>query len=129
MSDSRVILKYALIHLAELVIVVCALILARRFFSISTWLMLTIVALWILKDVVLFFKVWRAYAFEDNRPTRKLVGLEATVIHSLDPLGYVRVGGELWKAEIRDHGHPARRGEKARVVDVRGMTLIVERLQ
>jgi len=126
--DRKVILKYALVHVAELVIVVCALILARHFFGISTWLIVTILVLWILKDAALFPKVWRAYAVDDNRPTRKLLGLEATAVDDLDPVGYVRVVGELWKAEIRDPRHPARRGDRTRVVDIRGMTLTVERL-
>lgn len=127
MFSSKVIVKYALIHVAELVAVVCALLLARHFLGIAMWLFATILALWILKDAVLFPRVWRAYAVHDNRPTSKLVGLEATVLRSLDPVGYVRVVGELWRAEIKDPSHPASRGDKTRVVDIRGMTLIVER--
>jgi len=126
--DRKVILKYALVHVAELVIVVCALILARHLFSLSTWLMVTILVLWIVKDAALFPKVWRSYAVDDNRPTSKLLGLEATVVDSLDPVGYVRVVGELWKAEVSDPDHPATRGDRTRVVDIRGMTLTVERL-
>ena len=126
-SDSKAILKYALIHLAELLLVLCALALARRFLGISTWLVITIIVLWILKDVALFPKVWKAYAVGDKRPTSRLIGLEATVIHNLDPVGYVRVRGELWRAESRDRTHPVKKGEKTRVVDIRGMTLVVER--
>jgi len=125
--NSKAIIKYALIHVAELVAVVCALFLARHFLGIAMWLFVTILVLWILKDAVLFPRVWRAYAVYDNKPTSKLVDLEATVVDSLDPVGYVRVVGELWRAEIKDPSHPAARGEKTRVIGVRGMTLIVER--
>ena len=126
MLNTKVILKYTLIHLAELALIVVALIVFRHFVSISTWLITTILALWILKDIALFPKVWRAYAFYDNNPMRKLIGLEATVMDSLNPVGYVRVNGELWKAEIRNPRYPAKRGDRTRVIDIKGMTLIVE---
>jgi membrane-bound ClpP family serine protease len=79
------------------------------------------------KDTVLSPRVWRAYAFDDDNPMRKLIGLEGTVMDGLDPIGYVRVEGELWKAEIRNSRYPAKRGDRTRVVDTKGMTLIVER--
>lgn len=59
----------------------------------------------------------------------EFIGLEATVTDRLDPVGYVRVHGEIWKAEVGNHRQPAKRGERMRVVDSSGMTLIVERLQ
>jgi membrane-bound serine protease (ClpP class) len=126
--NSRVILKYGLLHLVELALVVVVLVVARHFINIPIWLIITIVALWIFKDIVLFRKVWRAYAIDDNHPMRRLIGLEATVIDGLGPTGYVRVQGELWKAESKDPRNPARRGERTRVVDIKGMTLVVERI-
>ena len=127
MLNSKVILKYALIHLVELALIVVAVIVVRHFISIPTWLTITILVLWILKDIAIFFKVWRSYAVYDSNPMRELIGLEATVMDGLNPVGYVRVKGELWKAEIRNPMYPAKRGDKTRVVDNKGMTLIVER--
>lgn len=121
------ILKYALIHSAELVALVLALIVLRNLAGIPTWMLVAVLALWIIKDIVLFHRVWKAYAFSDNRPVKELLDLEATVAYSLDPVGYVRARGELWRAEVKDPRRPAKRGDCVRVVDVRGMTLIVER--
>jgi len=90
-------------------------------------MVVAVLALWIVKDIVLFPRVWKAYAFADNRPVKELLDLEATVAYSLDPVGYVRARGELWRAEIKDPRRPAKRGDRVRVVDVRGMTLVVER--
>jgi len=125
--NSKVLLKYAVLHLAELALLVGALIVVKRFIGIPTWLIITILALWIIKDMAMFTKVWRAYSFEDNDPMRQLIGLEATVMVSLNPIGYVRARGELWKAEVRNPLYPAKRGERTRVIDIKGMTLIVER--
>ena len=127
MLNVKVILKYASLHLAELALLSVALLVINDFINIPTWLTVTILALWILKDIVLFTKVWRAYAFDDNNPMMKLIGLEATVIFSLDPVGYVRARGELWKAEVRNPLYPAKKGDRTTVIDIKGMTLIVER--
>jgi membrane protein implicated in regulation of membrane protease activity len=125
--NSRVIIKYASFHLAELALLVLALIVLKQFISISTWLTITILVVWILKDIVIFTKVWRAYEFGDNNPLNELIGLEATVIVGLNPVGYVRARGELWKAEVRNPLYPAKKGDRTRVIDIKGMTLIVER--
>ena len=71
----KVILKYIFVHLAELVLIVVALVVIRHFIGIPTWLTVTILSLWVLKDVALFPKVWKAYAFGDNSPMTKLIGL------------------------------------------------------
>ena len=126
MRNAKVILKYAVLQLAQTAVLVGVLILVRHFISIPAWITITILAVWILKDLALFPKVWRAYAFFDNSPVRSLVGLDATVVFTLNPVGYVRVHGELWKAELRNPNSVAERGERTRVVDIRGTTLIVE---
>jgi membrane-bound ClpP family serine protease len=126
--DSKTILKYIALHLAELVVLVLGIILVRYFFGIPNWSIIVIISLWIVKDIVLFPKVWRAYAYNDNRPMNEFIGLEATVADGLHPAGYVRVHGELWKAEVSDRRQTLKRGERTRVVDSSGMTLIVERL-
>jgi hypothetical protein len=43
----------------------------------------------------------------------------------LRPSGYIRVGNELWKAELVDRSLAVDRGEIVRTVDRRGLTLIV----
>jgi membrane-bound ClpP family serine protease len=125
--NSKVILKYILIHLAEIAALVLVLLMIRYFVYVSTWIIVVIIVLWVIKDIALFPKVWRAYAFDDNSPMRKLIGSEAIVVDSVNPAGHVRVRGELWKAEVRDRRYPAERGDRTRVVDIQGMTLIVER--
>ena len=58
--------------------------------------------------------------------TAALIGASALVAEDCRPTGWVRVGGELWRAECPDE---ARTGEWVRVAAVRGLTLVVERLQ
>ena len=51
-----------------------------------------------------------------------LVGRIAVVVEDLSPEGFVKLDGELWRAKCL-HG-TARRGEKVRVVKVRGLNLL-----
>jgi len=52
-----------------------------------------------------------------------LVGREAEVLAPCRPTGQVRIGGEIWEARC-DAG--ADSGETVRVLEVRGLTLLVE---
>lgn len=127
MLSFQVIAKYALIHLAELAIMIIAFVVVMEFVNIPLLLVVIFLVLWVIKDIAMFFRVWKSYVTENSSPMLELVGLEAQVVESLDPVGYVRVRGELWKAELVDPRHPARLGERTRVVSGEGMTLIVEK--
>jgi membrane protein implicated in regulation of membrane protease activity len=54
-----------------------------------------------------------------------LVGKTATVTRSCRPRGQVRVAGELWEARCDLGADP---GDKVRVAEVQGLTLVVEPL-
>jgi membrane-bound ClpP family serine protease len=73
--------------------------------------------LWLVKEAVLFPFLRIAY-----EPHRK------GGVHDLDlaPAGYVRIGAELWRAEIRGSGEPIPVGRRVRVRAVLGLTLICE---
>ena len=51
-----------------------ALIVVRHFVGIPTWLTITILVVWVLKDIVLFPKVWQGLRpYDDNGPMRQLI--------------------------------------------------------
>jgi membrane-bound serine protease (ClpP class) len=52
-----------------------------------------------------------------------LIGREAAVLSPCKPTGQVRIGGEIWEARC-ETGADA--GDTVRVVEVRGLTLLVE---
>jgi membrane-bound serine protease (ClpP class) len=54
-----------------------------------------------------------------------LVGQIAVVMQPLSPEGQVMLNGEIWQAESRT---PASRGERVRVLGLRDLTLLVERI-
>jgi membrane-bound ClpP family serine protease len=68
--------------------------------------------------------VWRAYV-PDERMTSGLVGQLAVCDERLDPGGWVRIGPELWRAELVRGASSVPRGAKVRVAAVDGLLLRV----
>jgi membrane protein implicated in regulation of membrane protease activity len=86
---------------------------------------LGIVVLAIVKDLVLFPLVWRSYAGGNPDDPSSMIGRRGIVIGRLDPEGYVRVRGELWRAETVGNDRPVEKGRSVAVVDVSGLKLYV----
>jgi len=88
----------------------------------SAWFFL----LWVIKDFVLF--PWVRAAYENNARTgiEKLIGLTAITQEALSPTGYVRINGELWRAEAYPRAGTIAQNTRVRVRDAHGLTLVVE---
>ena len=72
--------------------------------------------------------VVRAHRRKPETGKEEMVGEVGRVVEDLDPEGLVKVRGELWRAVSKD-GSRIKVGEKVRVVEVRGLTLVVERAE
>jgi len=80
---------------------------------------------WILKDVITYPLVRRSYESGAHRHGGSvLIGMSAIVVRDLAPEGYVRIRGELWRAECPQL---ARRGDAVEVVAAQSMRLIVRK--
>ncbi|HIH37125.1 MAG TPA: nodulation protein NfeD [Methanocellales archaeon] len=51
-----------------------------------------------------------------------LIGLTCEAYSDIDPVGIVKIKGEIWRAESKDR---IKKGEKAKIVERRGLTLIL----
>jgi membrane-bound ClpP family serine protease len=80
----------------------------------------------IIKDIVLFPFVWRAYDPDSPPLTNNLEGARGIAINDLHPSGYVEVGAERWQAELTEGSLFIKRGQRVRVRGIRGLTLLVE---
>ena len=121
--SARVVLRYALLQVPFTALVLVVLIVLRTWLDIPTWFIYALVAFLVIKDIALFPLVWRSY---DPARANSLEGARGKAVENLNPSGYVEVGAELWKAEVVEGGSPVRRGERVRVCDVRGLTLLVQ---
>ena len=116
-------MRYALLQLPGTALLIAILFLIRRWIILPDWLVWGLVVLSLVKDVVLFPFVWRAY--DPGDPDAHLgVGLRGAASTRLAPLGHVRVGAELWRAEAL--GRAIEAGEPVRIRARRGLTLLVE---
>ena len=122
----QVVMRYALFQIPGLVLLILILILVRRWVDIPLWFFWGSVIIWIVKDVVLFPFVWRAYDWSRSRDVHSLVGTEGIVEERLAPSGYIGVHGELWQAEMTREGPPIEKGEFVRIQGIRGLVLLVQ---
>ena len=94
--------------------------------SLALWVAVAIFLLWIGKDVALYPVVRRAYE-STPPPLERLIGLQARVIHGFDRSGLVRLGSELWQAELLEKSGPVSANDVVIVESTRGLTLMVYR--
>jgi len=121
---SRAAWRYAAFQVPETVLLVVALLLVRRWIDIPTWAFWGLIAAWVIKDLVLFPFVWKS--FEPAAPADPMIGRTGVAEGILSPSGWIRIGGERWKAKVGDGCRPIQPGEAVRVDRVEGLTLIVE---
>ena len=124
--STRVVIRYSLLQIPGLALLIFILIVARRWIELPVWLIWGIVIIWVIKDMILFPFVWRAYDWDRPKDSNSMVGLRGVVQEPLSPLGSVRVRGELWQAEVIGDGPPIQAGEYIQVREIRGLTLYVE---
>jgi len=122
----RIFVRYVLFQVPGVVLLYLLLILARRVVALPTWFIWSLMALWVIKDLILFPAVWRAYDQEGKDDAISMVGPRGIAEDRLDPSGYIRVHGELWKAEVMGDSPSIRKGEKVTVRGISGLKLFVE---
>jgi membrane protein implicated in regulation of membrane protease activity len=122
----RVILRYGLFQLPGLVLLVLFLIIANWIFDLQAWLMVSLVLVWVAKDVILFPLTWRAYDQDRSGQIHSMIGSRGIVEERLAPSGYVLIRGERWRAEVIGNRSSVEKGESIEVQEIRGLTLLVQ---
>jgi membrane protein implicated in regulation of membrane protease activity len=97
----------------------------HQWLDLSATLVGTLLAIWIAKDLVLYPWLKDAFAGDAASEADKLVGAIGVVETPLDPVGIVRLGAELWRAEASPRERAIPSGRHIRVNAVRGLTLVV----
>lgn len=126
-ASRRVWLRYLLLQAPGWAAVALSAEILHRWIGVSRLVGFVVVAVWVLKDFVLFPWVWRAYETSEPEAARRIIGARGTVARRLAPGGWIRVGGELWRATA-PAGAVLEPGSEVRVVDVDGLELRVEPL-
>jgi membrane-bound serine protease (ClpP class) len=77
--------------------------------------------------VILIFAI-RAQKTPIRMGQESLIGRTGTVRFDLNPAGSVKLGGELWTAELTDPEESAPQGTRVEVVRVQGLKLFVRKV-
>jgi membrane protein implicated in regulation of membrane protease activity len=117
--------KYLLVEVPEWILAGLIAVLLHRWLGLSPVVAALLVALWIGKSIVQYRSVRDAFVAQGRSPREDLVGRTGVVVKPLRPVGMVRVGGELWRAEPASPGASLSPGRRVRVAEVRGLTLRV----
>jgi len=124
-ATHRVLLRYAAFQLPGIAMMSLGVVVAHTWFDVPAHVCFGALGLWIVKDMVMFPFVRKAYEPGDGRLPRDVNGAIGTAHEDLAPSGYVNIGSELWRAECEPEHAPISKGEPVRVVAVRGLTVTV----
>ncbi len=116
--------RYALFQIPDILVLVLILIFVRHWFNLPRWAVWVLIGVWVGKDIITFCFVWRLYEPTSSKGTDWLIGADGTAEERLAPAGYIRVHGELWRAEAIGGG-TIQKGERVRIRRTRGLTLLV----
>ena len=121
----RVLIKYSLVTLLDNALLIFILILAQNWISIPAWLFWTVIVLSFSKDIIVFPFVWSAFDSKALGRMRTIIGQRGTALELLAPEGYIRLQGELWKAETVSGCPSIGKGETVKVESARGLKVFV----
>jgi membrane protein implicated in regulation of membrane protease activity len=125
-SKSRTIARYTLFQIPDLILLSLGLAAAVRWWGLPVFAAYGLVAFWIAKDVIMYPILRVAYESGGSGGVDGIRGALGVVTQPLVPSGYVRLGSELWKAELVSGSGVVSVGSAIRVIELRGLTLIVE---
>jgi membrane protein implicated in regulation of membrane protease activity len=125
-TKRRIVLRYALYQIPDIAIFVLILFLLHQWVDLSLWLCIGAVTLWMVKYVLVFTFVWPAYDKPLSGDVKSLIGTEGIAEERLDPSGYIRVHGELWRAEVIGKTIPIEKGQTVLIERAHGFTLLVK---
>lgn len=117
--------RYILLNIPEFAAMILILIVIQYWVVIPVWLLWSIIGFWILKDVVLFPFIWRAYDWDPAGRSRSMIGERGVAREKLAPAGYIQIHGERWRAEKIGEGPPIEEGQPVHVKKMEGLTLFV----
>jgi membrane protein implicated in regulation of membrane protease activity len=128
-TKRRIVLRYARYQIPDIAFFALILFVLHEWVDLSLWLFIGIVSLWMVKYVLVFSFVWPAYDKPRPGDVKSLIGTDGIAEERLDPWGYIRVHGELWRAEVIGKTIPIEKGQTVLIERACGLTLLVKPVQ
>lgn len=118
-------MRYLLLQLPGWLLLAILFVALHRWLAVPLWIGAAALIVWLVKDLALYPLVREAYRPNHEAASRRMVGARGVATERIDPVGYARVGAELWRARAEAGRGPVEAGEEIEVRDVEGLTLIV----
>jgi membrane-bound serine protease (ClpP class) len=126
--SSKILLRYFLLQLPGIFFIAALIILLYLIKAVSFKVIWIVLAVWIIKDIVLYPLIWKSYDLSPNPGKASMIGRRGVALEAINPTGYVLVNGESWSARLKNKKSVIRKGEPVYVSDVQGLTLVVRPL-
>jgi membrane protein implicated in regulation of membrane protease activity len=123
--STRIIIRYTILQLPGLALLLLILVFVQGWVDLSPWVVWGFIAIWVVKDAILFSFVRKAYDWDHPQGATSMVGAHGIAKERLAPSGYVQIRGELWKAALMEGSPPLEKGERVRVEGACGLRLVV----
>jgi membrane protein implicated in regulation of membrane protease activity len=94
--------------------------------AVPRWATQAFLILWVVKDLTIYPWARRAYETNVSTGAERLVGATGVTQERLDPEGFIKINGELWKARVDAAHQPIDRNSRVKVRAARGMILLIE---
>jgi membrane protein implicated in regulation of membrane protease activity len=125
---SRIIRRYLLYQIPGISILILLSLFFVYIVDVPVWTVWLLAGAWIIKELVTVPFTWRLYARPRLSPTELMIDQEGIVLEKLDPVGFVKFHSEIWEAEVNDQNTVVEKGTKVRILEFRGMKLIVGKI-
>ena len=116
---------YLLLQVPDILLAGLILFVLHRWAGLSYGWAVGVFVVWIVKDIAMYPLVRGAFA-PARTGAEAFIGARGVVADALAPLGYVRLDGELWRAESLRPRQPIPAGVPVVVRAVQGLTFLVE---
>jgi membrane protein implicated in regulation of membrane protease activity len=117
-------IKYLLFQIPGWIITAIVLLMLLHWEFIPKWLAVLCFVAWLLKDLLLYPFLRRAYE-PGVTGSARLVGSKGIAEGDLTPTGYIRVRGELWRAVASPADQVVRSGTEVEIVRAERMEVFV----
>jgi membrane protein implicated in regulation of membrane protease activity len=94
--------------------------------AVPVWATIGFFLVWVAKDLAIYPIVRPAYETDHRIGAERLIGSRGVAHETLDPEGYVRINGELWKARVESKDPPVAKDSAVTVTGARGLLLTVK---
>ena len=116
---------YLILQVPDILLAGLVLLLLHKWMALSSAWVLSLFALWVVKDFAMYFLLRSVFTPPRTGP-ETLVGARAVSRELLAPTGHVLLFGETWRAESLQPRQVIAPGTPVIVRAIRGLTLLVE---